>query len=176
VRRLRGCLDGLPAAQRNTLVLRYGVGPVRRRSRDEAARLLDVSLGRVRLLERRAVRGLAEAGRSTGCEGTGISAGMLEGLPASFAAGAGVAGALTAALEEGGSGAVAGVRQAGGEARDDALEPEGDEGPAASAGPSLGNPFGSAGPALDNPIFLMLLAIVAACLASAAREIRRAVR
>jgi hypothetical protein len=193
VRRLSGCIDGLPRMQRATLVLRYGVGPVRARSEQQAARLLDLSRGRVRLLERRGMRNLARSGRGTSCEQTGISLTSLvaiydlltgsstadaEGLPAPLAAGVRLANAASVVLDEG-MGAVAGVRDSGEERRHTSAEPEEEqkeEGPVSSAGPSLGDPFGSADPGLDNPMFLLLLAIVVACLASAAREIRRAVR
>jgi hypothetical protein len=192
VRRLSGCIDGLPRLQRATLVLRYGVGPVRARSEQQAARLLDLSRGRVRLLERRGMRNLARSGRSTSCEQTGISLTSLvavydlltggstggpEGLPAPLAAGVWLANAASVVLDEG-EGAVAGVRDSSEERRHTSAEPreEQEEGPVSSAGPSLADPFGSADPGLDNPMFLLLLAIVVACLASAAREIRRAVR
>lgn len=189
VRRLSGCLDGLPRLQRTTLILRYGIGPLRPRSRNEAARLLDLSRGRVRLLERRGLRTLAAIGRGASCEGTGVSRstlvavyGLLTGtagddgeeLPALFAAGLRLADAASLALDEGG-GAVAGVRESGEERRNASPEPE-EEGPVSSAATWLGDPFGNVDPALDNPLFLLLLAIVVACLASAAREIRRAVR
>jgi hypothetical protein len=190
VRRFRGCLDGLPPMQRTALILRYGVGPVQARSVKQTARLLDVSRGRVRLVERRGVRNLAGAGQDTSCERTGISAISLasvyelltgsassatEGLSPPLAAGVRLANAASAALDADG-GAVAGARESGGERRDPSPEREADEDDVSSAGPSLANPFGSGGAALDNPLFLLLLAIVVACLASAAREIRRAVR
>jgi hypothetical protein len=189
VRRLSGCLDALPRMERATLILRYGVGPVRVRSGRQAARLLDVSRSRVRQLERRAVRLLADAGRETSCERTGISQtslvavyDVLTGTPAGagdlaapLAAGAELARAAAVSLDEG-EGAVAGVRESG-EAppRPDSPEPE-DDGPASSAGASLGNPFGDGDSAVDDPLLLLLLAIVVASLVSAAREIRRAVR
>jgi hypothetical protein len=179
--------------QRATMVLRYGVGPVRAHSEQQAARLLDLSRGRVRRLEQRGMRNLASRGRGTSCEQTGISLTSLvavyalmtggsaadsEGLPAPLAAGVRLANAASALLDEEG-GRVAGVRDSGEERRHASAEREEEpeeEGPASSAGPSLGDPFASAAPALDNPMFLLLLAIVVACLVSAAREIRRAVR
>jgi Sigma-70, region 4 len=190
VRRLRGCIDGLPRLQRATVVLRYGVGPVRARSEQQAARLLDLSRGRVRLLERRGMRNLARSGRGTSCEQSGISLTSLVAvydlltdstadaqLPAPLAAGVRLANAAAVVLNEG-EGVVAGVRDSGEERRHTSAGPEKEqrEGPVSSAGPSLGDPFGSADPSLDNPMFLLLLAIVVACLVSAAREIRRAVR
>jgi Sigma-70, region 4 len=190
VRRLSGCLDALPRMERTTLILRYGVGPVRARSGRQAARLLDISRGRVRLLERRAVRSLADAGRETSCERTGISQislvavyDILTGtfsptgsdLPAPLTAGARLARAAAAALDEG-EGVVAGVRESSEvPRRPDPTEPE-DDGPASSAGPSLGDPFEKDDSGADDPMLLLLLAIVVASLASAAREIRRAVR
>lgn len=190
MRRLSGCLDRLPRMQLTTLILRYGVGPVRPRTGKEAARLLDLSRRRVRLLERRGLRRLADAGQAAPCEGTGISRTSLaavyelltgtstaavEALPAPLAAGVRLAIAASVALDEG-EGAVAGARESGDEPKNASSDPEDEEGPVSSAGPSLGDPFGAAGPALDNPLFLLLLAIVVACLASAARELRRAVR
>jgi hypothetical protein len=174
------------------MVLRYGVGPVRARSEQQAARLLDLSRGRVRLLERRGMRNLARSGRGTSCEQSGISLTSLvaiydlltgdstadaQGLPAPLAAGVRLANAASLVLDEGAS-AVAGMRDSGEERRHTSAGPEEEqeEGPMSSAGPSLGDPFGSAEAALDNPMFVLLLAIVVACLVSAAREIRRAVR
>jgi hypothetical protein len=65
VTRLRGCLDGLPAAERRVLVLRTGLGARRARSRARVARALDVTPRRVARLERRGLRrlrGLARGG------------------------------------------------------------------------------------------------------------------
>ena len=175
--------------QRTTLILRYGVGPVRSRSAREAAQLLDVSRDRVRLLERRGVRSLAGIGRGSACAGTGIAQTTLvsvydlladtstagaQGLPALFETGVRLAKAASVAEDEGET-AGAGARESGGDRRGGSPEPE-EDGPVSSAGPSLADPFGDAGLALDNPFFLILMAIVVACLASAAREIRRAVR
>jgi sigma-70-like protein len=187
VRRLRGCLDVLPPMQRTTLILRYGVGPLRARSGEEAARLLDVSRRRVRVLERRGLRKLASYGEGAGCADTGVEQSTLlsvydllsdasiaggAGLPAPLQAGVLLASAATAALGEG-EGAVAGERESGGDEESMTPEPE-EDGQVSSAGPSLGNPFGIADSALDNPLLLVLLAIVVACLVSAGREIRRA--
>jgi hypothetical protein len=179
--------------QRATVVLRYGVGPVRARSEQHAAWLLDLSRGRVRLLERRGMRNLARSARGTSCEQSGISLISLvavydlltggsiagaEGLPAPLDVGVRLANAASVVLDEG-EGTVAGVRDSREERRHTSAEPEEEQeekGPVSSAGPSLGDPFGSVDRALDNPMFLLLLAIVVACLASTAREIRRAVR
>jgi Sigma-70, region 4 len=189
VRRLRGCLDVLPPMQRTTLILRYGVGPLRARSGDEAARLLDVSRRRVRVLERRGLRRLASYGEGASCAGTGVEQSTLlsvydllgdasiaggAGLPAPLQAGVLLASAATAALDEG-EGAVAGEHESGGDEESTTPDPE-EDGQVSSAGPSLGNPFGIADSALDNPLLLVLLAIVVACLVSAGREIRRALR
>jgi Sigma-70, region 4 len=199
VRRLRGCLDALHRLQRTTLILRHGVGPLPRRTVDEAARLLDLPRGRVRLLERRGLRGLAGIGSGESCEGTGLARTTLVAIydlltgpstddgaapSALVAVGVRVANAATVALDEGtgamvgadeGSGAVASVRESGDARRSPSSDPA-EDGPVASAGPSLGDPFGDGGSSLDNPFFLVLLAIVVACLAFAASEIRRAVR
>ncbi len=187
VRQLRGCLDVLPPMQRTTLILRYGVGPLRARSGNEAARLLDISRRRVRVLERRGVRRLASYGEGATCAGTGVEQSTLmsvydmladtstaggTGLPAALQAGVLLASAATAALDEG-EGAVAGERESGDD--EEGITPE-EDGQGSSAGLSLGNPFGLADPALDNPFLLVLLAIVVACLVSAGREIRRALR
>jgi hypothetical protein len=189
VRRLRGCLDVLPPMQRTTLILRYGVGPLRARSDEEAARLLDVSRRRVRVLERRGLRKLASYGEGASCAGTGVEQSTLlsvydllgdasiaggAGLPAPLQAGVLLASAATAALDEG-EGAVAGEHESGGDEESMTPDPE-EDGQVSSAGPSLGNPFGIADSALDNPLLLVLLAIVVACLVSAGREIRRALR
>jgi len=185
VRQLRGCLDVLPPMQRTTLILRYGVGPLRARSGNEAARLLDISRRRVRVLERRGVRRLASYGEGATCAGTGVEQSTLmsvydlladtstaggTGLPAALQAGVLLASAATAALDEG-EGAVAGERESGDE--EESITPDPEEDGVVS---SLGNPFGLADPALDNPFLLVLLAIVVACLVSAGREIRRALR
>jgi hypothetical protein len=195
VRRLRGCLDALPPMQRTTLILRYGVGPLRARSPREAARLLDVSGRRVRLLERRGVRALARTGDGSGCAGTGISRATLidayelvagtsmagaERLPAPLEASVRLATSATVALDEGdraagGWGAVAGARESRGEK--ESASPEPNEGESVSpAGPSFGDPFGTGDSAFDDPRLLLLLLIVVACLISAGREIRRALR
>ena len=171
--------------QRTTLILRYGVGPLRARSGNEAARLLDISRRRVRVLERRGVRRLASYGEGASCAGTGVEQSTLmsvydlltdtstaggTGLPAALQAGVLLASAATAALDEG-EGAVAGERESGD--AEESITPDPEEDGVVS---SLGNPFGLADPALDNPFLLVLLAIVVACLASAGREIRRALR
>jgi hypothetical protein len=189
VRRLSGCLDALPRMERTTLILRYGLGPVRSRSGRQAARLLDVSRRRVGLLERRGLRRLADAGRGTSCERTGISQTSLvavydvlagtspaavDEFPAPLEAGVRLARAATVALDEG-EGAVAGVRESGEARRPASSEPE-EDGPATSAGPSIADPFGGGDSGVDDPLLILLLAIVVASLASAAREIRRAVR
>jgi hypothetical protein len=175
--------------QRTTLILRYGVGPVRVRSGRQAARLLDLSRGRVRLLERRGLRALTNAGRRTSCERTGISQASLVAVydvlagtssaalaefPAPLAAGLSLARAATLALEQG-EGAVAGARASVEEPRRASSEEEEiiEDSPS-SAGPSLGDPFG--GGTSGDAMLILMLAIVVACLASAARELRRAVR
>jgi sigma-70-like protein len=177
--------------QRTTLILRYGVGPVRPRSGREAARLLDVPRSRVRLLERRGVRSLAGLGRRAGCAESGLTratlvavygvladmppAGSFGQLPASLEAGLRLASAASAALEDEGRGAVAGARESGGgEPRDSDGPPREDD--VASAGPSLGAPFDEVDPSVDNPLFLVLLGIVVASFVSAVAEIRRAIR
>lgn len=190
VRRLSGCLDVLPGLQQTTLVLRYGVGPVRSRTRGETARLLQLSRGRVRLLERRGLRALDHLGDSPSCAGTGLSGtalvaihelligtSSLPGQTAPVEAGLRLAGAAMLALDEsgGGLGVVAGIRRSGGVPHGDSIESEEDG--AVSSGPALGgDPFGTSDPALENPLLILLLAIVVACLASAGREIRRAIR
>lgn len=176
--------------QRTTLILRYGIGPVHARSEREAARLLDVSRGRLHRLERRGVRSLAGIGRTAACEQTGIAdttlvavydlladtslAGGFEQLPAPLEAGVRLAGAASAALEGRERGAVAGVRESGGAADGRPAVPD-DEDDVSSAGPAF-TPFDEMSPSVDNPLFLVLLAIVVACLVSAAAEIRRAIR
>jgi hypothetical protein len=195
VRRFRGCLDALPRMQRATLVLRYGVGPLRARSGRETARLLDVARRRVRVLERRGLRALTRLDGGAACVDSGVSRMTLvavydlltdtsatggEGIHTSLAAGLRLANAATVALD-GGEGAVAGARESGGDTenasrRAEESAPPGEDGPVSSAGPSLGDPFGIADPPLDNPLLLVLVAIVVACMVSAGREIRRALR
>ena len=68
VTRLRGCLDGLGAAERRVLVLRSGLGPRPARSRARVARALGVSARRVARLERRGLRRLRGLARD-GCGG-----------------------------------------------------------------------------------------------------------
>jgi Sigma-70, region 4 len=156
--------------QRTTLILRYGVGPLRARSSDEAARLLDLSRRRVRVLERRGLRRLASYGDGASCAGTGVEQSTLIAAP--LLAGVLLGSAAPAAVDDS-EGAVAGERASGDEEQSKPPVPE-EDGPASSAGPSLGNPFGIADPALDNPLLLVFLAIVVACLVSAGRELRRA--
>jgi hypothetical protein len=196
VRRLSGCVDALPRMQRTTLILRYGIGPLPARSGGETARLLDLPRGRVRLLERRGLRAVAGLGRATPCEESGISRTSLveayellsagssaDESPPALAAGLRLANAAAVALDGGaaavaldrGAGAVAGARESGEERRSPSYEP-GEDGPVSSAGPSLGDPFGDEDGPLDNPLLLVLLAIVVATLASAAGQIRRALR
>jgi hypothetical protein len=175
--------------QRTTLILRYGIGRVRSRSAREAAQLLDVSKSRLRLLEGRGVRSLSRRGQGAACAGTGIAQSTLvavyellgesatrgQGLPSLLETGARLAEAAAATLEDEGEAAVAGVRESGTRRRDAAREPE-KGGLLPFAGPALGDPFEDASSILENPLFLILVAITVACLASAAREIRRAVR
>jgi hypothetical protein len=179
--------------QRTTLILRYGVGPLRARSGREAGRLLDVSRSRVRVLERRGLRALARLGEDAGCAGTGISettfvdvyellTGMStaggESLRAPFEAGVRLAAAATVALDEsdgGDQGAVAGTRESGGEKENESSQPEEDRS-VTPAGPLVGDPFGMGDWALDDPRLVLLLLIVVACLVSAGRELRRALR
>jgi hypothetical protein len=165
--------------QRATVILRFGIGSVRPRSGRQVARLLDVSPGRVRLLERRGVRALAGIDRGAACLGAGEGslAAVLEAgvrLANTVAAALDEAGPGTVALDEDGQGAVAGARKSGGTGGGGSPPPE--DGPVSSAGPSLGDSFGDDGSAVDEPLFLLLVAIVVACLASAGREIMRAVR
>jgi hypothetical protein len=54
----RSCLDALPRAERRVLVLRAGVGAAAPRSRGTVARRLDVTVRRVRYLERSGLRRL----------------------------------------------------------------------------------------------------------------------
>jgi hypothetical protein len=159
--------------QRATLILRYGVGPVHARSASETARLLGVSPARVALLEHRGVGSLAGRSRRSGCGRTGVATATLApvyGLlaEASIASLAGAAAALT----DPGRGDVAGVRASGGERQDGPQGPaDGDDENPAS--PSFGAPLGEGNPVLGDPLFLVLLAVVVACLASAARDLRR---
>jgi hypothetical protein len=190
VERLDGCLDRLPRMQRITLILRYGVGPLRDRTRRETARLLGVSRGRARLLERGGLRTLAGFGKAASCAHTGVSQTTLagayllltgasaptgDGLSAPIGAGVALATLAAVALDDG-EGAVAGARESRGERRGTAPDPEeGEEdGPVSSAGPSLGDPFGAASRAVDDPLILLLLAVVVAGMVSAARQVKRA--
>jgi hypothetical protein len=179
--------------QRATLILRYGVGPLRARSGREAGQLLDVSRQRVRVLERRGVRALARRGEGTGCAGTGVSrttfadlyellSGMStagsEALPAPLEAGVLLGAAASVALDEGNGaaeGAVAGARESGGEKQTGSAGSDKDPS-VTSAGPSVGDPFGTEDSAFDDPRLVLLLLIVVACLLSAGRELRRALR
>jgi Sigma-70, region 4 len=190
VRRRRGCLDVLPGRQRATLILRYGVGPLRARSRRDVARVLDVARERVRVLERLGARRLAGLGKEADCVGTGVSLTTLVavyelltdttfnafavGLHAPLEQNFVLAGAAAAAVADG-EGGVAGARETARSKGNGTPRPD-EDGPASSAGPSLGDPFGTAKGALDDPAILVLLAIVVASLISAGREIRRAVR
>jgi hypothetical protein len=189
VGRLDGCLDRLPRMQRITLILRYGVGPLRDRTRRETARLLGVSRGRARLLELAGLSTLAGFGNAASCAQTGVSrttlavayvlltgasAPMGDGLSAPLAAGVALATMAAVALDEG-EGAVAGAHDSRGERRGTAGDPDGGEenGPV-SSGPSLGDPFGAASRAIDDPLLLVLLAVVVAGMVSAARQVKRA--
>jgi hypothetical protein len=192
VRRLRGCIDRLPPMQRATLILRYGVGPVRPRSGEQAARLLDVSRSRVRVLERKGLRALARIDEGASCAATGVSQTTLAGvyelltdwhaadvqaLPTPLEAGVQLVIAAAAMLDDGeGEGAVAGVRESAGERRSASSGDPEEDGPVASAGPALDDPFGEGDSAMDDPLLLALLALVVACLVSAGREVGRALR
>jgi hypothetical protein len=192
VRRLRGCIDRLPPKQRATLILLYGVGPVRPRSGRQAARLLDLSRSRVRVLESRGLRALARMGGTANCAGTGVSQTTLTGvyelltewsdagveaLPAPLQAGVRVANAAVAALDEDQSeGAVAGVRESAEERRSASSDDPEENDPLASAGPALDDPFGAGDSGIDDPLLLALLALVVAGLMSAGREVGRALR
>lgn len=72
---LDGCLPALAPRLRRVLVLRAGVGSARAHSRVRVARLLDVPVTRVGRLERRGLRLLRRAGRTTGCAGAPAAAG-----------------------------------------------------------------------------------------------------
>jgi hypothetical protein len=167
---------------------------VRPRSGRQAARLLDLSRSRVRVLERRGLRALARIYEGAGCAGTGVSqttlAGVyelladwdtadVEALPVQLEAGVRLATAAAAMLDddEGDSqGAVAGVRESA-EERPSAASGETEEnGPLATAGPALDDPFGEGDRAIDDPLLLALLALVVACLVFAGREVGRALR
>jgi hypothetical protein len=190
VRNQRGCI-GLPRAQRSALVLRYGIGQVRPRSRREAAGLLGLSRTRLARIERSALRSLVSAGRRSSCERTGVALGTLvavygllaersfvDGLTTaatSAASGLDLMSTLTAAGE--GEGGVAGTRASGGDqgASEDS-DGEGDDRPTPAGAPLLGTPFGEVEASPTNPLFIALVAVVLAGAAWVGRGLMRAVR
>jgi hypothetical protein len=73
VRALRGCLDRLPERQSDALILRYGVGDLRRQRSRQAADALNVSVERFRAIHRRGMRNLVSEARRSGCEHGGVA-------------------------------------------------------------------------------------------------------
>ena len=166
MRYFQSCLDVLPAPQRTTLALRYGLGPLRAHPVLETARRLHVSRSRVRLLERRGIRRLALAGRRTSCEDTGGGASALTGVTGTVVTEAALVAASGRDSATVARGAVAGRSASGGQDRVKAPS-----GPA-----TLATPFG----AVDRPGGLLLTALLAAVLAAgivlAGRSVLRSVR
>jgi DNA-binding CsgD family transcriptional regulator len=70
VESLRGCFGSLSEGEREVLTLRAGLDGESPRSAAQVAEQLGVSNGRVRSTERRALRRLKRANRSTGCGGS----------------------------------------------------------------------------------------------------------
>jgi hypothetical protein len=73
VARLSGCLDELPTGQRRVLVLRAGVGAAHPHSQRAVARTLDITVRRVRRLERSGLRHARALSRADACGGTASS-------------------------------------------------------------------------------------------------------
>lgn len=166
VRELRGCLDRLPERQSNALILRYGVGALRRKPSRQAADALNVSVEAFRRIHRRGLRNLVIRARRTGCEHGGVSGETISAAidVAWTAAVADQVGTTIAARSGGGSerSAVLGVSESGDE---DAL---------ADLGGGSGNSdvageqeeaaplFGGLPLDTNSSLFLALLAIVLA--------------
>lgn len=112
VARLSGCLDQLSTGQRRVLVLRAGIGSARAHSRRGVARTLDISVRRVRRLERGGLREARALARDGGCGGSsqGGTGAATAGIVTS---GGGDAGAGTdgAAADHGKDGDAAGGRE-----------------------------------------------------------------
>jgi hypothetical protein len=178
--------------QRSALIVRYGIGRIESRSARLAARALGMSRGRFRRLERRGVRSLAAASRSSSCERTGVarttfaavfwlllnnSTGGVVATPAVALdpAGGGFRLASAPLPGAGGAGAVGGARESGaaqGRPRDSGQVDGGTSGTA----PSLPTPFGDAQATPGSPLFVLLLAVVLAGAGLAARSVLRALR
>jgi hypothetical protein len=73
VARLSSCLDELPTGQRRVLVLRAGVGAAHAHSQRAVARTLDITVRRVRRLERSGLRHARALSRADACGGTASS-------------------------------------------------------------------------------------------------------
>jgi hypothetical protein len=127
VQRLDGCLPSLRPRLRRVLVLRAGIGSERPHSRAGVARVLDIPVRRVGRLERRGLRTLRRAGRTTGCADAGAA-------PAGTGSAAGTGGD-TRFVSGGGAGpGTAGEAAAGG---------PGHWGAEGARGPSAGGPGSS---------------------------------
>jgi Sigma-70, region 4 len=183
VSRLGGCLALLPALQRTTLILRFGVGPVAARSRSAAARVLGLSRSRVRQLELTGIQSLEAQGQNAQCGGSSTMTTTLVAVHALLAGrladGFEPLGSRPPAREGGtspasGTGAGSTARRSGpGTGQED---PPLDHETMSSGGPVLGAPFANLQPSPNNPVFLVLLAITMACLVPAVREFVRASR
>jgi hypothetical protein len=68
VRGLRGCLDRIAPRRAKLLILRYGIGGLKRRPGREVARILDLSIREYVRMRRRALRTLVIESRRSDCE------------------------------------------------------------------------------------------------------------
>jgi Sigma-70, region 4 len=88
VRRLDACLDDLSSGERRVLTLRAGAGPAAPHSRRAAARALDMSVGRVRRLERGGLRRARALARTGACGASPAGAASPSGATSPAAPGA----------------------------------------------------------------------------------------
>jgi hypothetical protein len=159
VRRLRGCLDEIPAVSSRLLVMRYGVGRFDPTPAATVARRLDLTRREYDTTRRRALRRLTVVARRSGCDRERMtvaqaSPGGALAVAVSWQAPAAPLGAVPSAGADGGEGDEGdGTGEALGESE------RGDSGQSAPAPPAAVPPLDLSDPASDLPF---LLAIVAA--------------
>lgn len=163
VRALRGCLDRLPERQSNALILRYGVGTLRRQRSRDAADAINVSLERFRVIHRRGLRNLVVEARLTGCEHGGVADETIASAVDVAWADA-VTDRVSTVLAARGGGdrprsEVLGVSESGGE---DALDDLGGGSGSAGGRPEAASLFGGLPLDTNSPLLLALLAIMLA--------------
>ncbi len=146
VARYTGCLDNLSSARRRVLELRAGVGSADPASRRGVARRLDISVTRVRRLERGGLRRVRLLARTDGCGGALTSAG-----PDETASGAPVLSAASLSAGNDGSGSGGGGTSGAGGSPDGNDPGSGSESGAGESGEVLGESATNPPPAFGGP-------------------------